>query len=66
MGSDGEFEFRRQELEFCSFARARTALQQTKPFQELAHMSERNVAEVSDEEVVKSYEDSTATGVLCS
>ncbi|CAE7785531.1 ERF1 [Symbiodinium sp. CCMP2592] len=39
MGSDGEFEFRRQEL---------------------AHMSERNVAEVSDEEVVKSYEDSVA------
>ncbi|CAE7460613.1 ERF1 [Symbiodinium microadriaticum] len=45
MGSDGEFEFRRQEL---------------------AHMSERNLAEVSDEEVVKSYEDSTAAGgLLC-
>ncbi|CAE7268229.1 unnamed protein product [Symbiodinium natans] len=41
MGSDGEFEFRRQEL---------------------AHMSTRNVAEVSDEEVVNSYEASVAEG----
>ena len=36
MGSDGDFEFRRQEL---------------------AHMTERQVDEITDEEVMQSYED---------
>ena len=36
MGSDGDFEFRRQEL---------------------AHMTERPVDEITDEEVMQSYED---------
>eukprot|EP00434_Breviolum_minutum_P023232 symbB.v1.2.020490.t1/scaffold1730.1/size104407/3 len=41
MGSDGDFEFRRQEL---------------------AHMTERQVDEITDEEVMQSYEDSVAEG----
>mmetsp|Transcript_78542 Transcript_78542/g.188414 ORF Transcript_78542/g.188414 Transcript_78542/m.188414 type:complete len:662 (-) Transcript_78542:58-2043(-) len=41
MGSDGEFDFRRQEL---------------------AHMTGRHVSQVSDDEVMQSYEDSVAEG----
>ena len=62
MGSDGEFEFRRQEL--AAHKLYPSCAYRTLLCQELAHMSDRNLTEVSDDEVVQSYEDSGIAQVI--